>query len=137
MPKRTTTLKKTALFLGLFLFLSIFQSVYAARNGGGSGGTDTNAPPIETVNIGDTGFDMSVLITSFFKVAFPIAIILGFLNIILAGYTLMTSEGDPRKTNEGKEKLGAAITGLLFVLLTIGILRIIIGTLIGGDGAGF
>ena len=84
-----------------------------------------------------SGFDMGVLVENFFKIAFPLATMLGFIFIISAGYTMMTSEGDPRKVNEGKEKLEAAITGLLFVLLTIGILRIILGTLISGSSPGF
>jgi hypothetical protein len=83
------------------------------------------------------GFDLGKFSSSFFKIAFPIAVILGFINIISAGYMLMTSEGDPRRVNEGKEKLTAAIMGLLYVLLTIGILRIILGTLIAGTGVSF
>lgn len=90
----------------------------------------------EKIELGE-GFNMGVLVENFFKIAFPLAIILGFIHIVTAGYTLMTSEGDPRKTNEGKERLEAAIMGLLFVLLTIGILRIILGTLISGGEAGF
>jgi len=76
-------------------------------------------------------------VTAFFKIAFPAATVLGFIFIISAGYTIMTSEGDPRRVNEGKEKLTAAIMGLLFVLLTIGILRIVMGTLISGGSPGF
>lgn len=90
----------------------------------------------DSINLGE-GFNMGVLVENFFKIAFPLAIILGFINIVTAGYTLMTSEGDPRKTNEGKERLESAIMGLLFVLLTIGILRIILGTLISGEPPGF
>lgn len=94
-------------------------------------------PPTEDkIELGE-GFNMGVLVENFFKIAFPLAIILGFIHIVTAGYTLMTSEGDPRKTNEGKERLESAIMGLLFVLLTIGILRIILGTLISGGPPGF
>lgn len=70
------------------------------------------------------------LIKRLFMIALPVAIILGLALIAKSGYMIMTSQGDPRRITEGKENLTAAIIGLLFVLLSIAILRVIIGTLI-------
>jgi len=65
-----------------------------------------------------------------FDILLPISIIIGVLLIGRAGYMLMTSQGDPARTQEGKEHLTSAIMGLLFVLLAIGILQTIVKTLI-------
>ena len=46
----------------------------------------------------------------------------------------MTSQGDPQKVSKGKEDLTSAIMGLLFVLLSIGILRVIINGIVGTAG---
>jgi hypothetical protein len=51
---------------------------------------------------------------------------IGMCFIVLAGYTLMTSEGNPQKTQEGQEQLTAAILGIAFILLSSAILRVII-----------
>jgi hypothetical protein len=91
----------------------------------------------QVAGVSDEAFSLEELSVNFFKIALPFAVIFGFINIISAGYMLMTSEGDPRRTNEGKEKLTAGIMGTLYVLLTIGILRIILGTLIAGTGVSF
>ncbi|MBI2620948.1 hypothetical protein HYW61_01850 [candidate division WWE3 bacterium] len=67
------------------------------------------------------------------SVLFPAIIGLGFFMIIKAGYTLLTSEGDPEAVKKGKEDLTSAIIGLIFVLLSMVILKIIIGNLISED----
>ncbi|MBT6401165.1 hypothetical protein HN803_05835 [candidate division WWE3 bacterium] len=70
------------------------------------------------------------LITRIFDFVFPLAVIIGFVRIVLAGYAMMTSQGDPAKVGEAKENLTAAITGMLFILFSIAILRIIVVNLI-------
>ena len=72
-----------------------------------------------------------------YDITLPLAIILGFILIVIGGYMFMTSQGDPKKTMEAKERLTSAIMGMLFVLLSIGILRILIGSLITGEDPGF
>lgn len=42
-----------------------------------------------------------------------------------AGFLLMSSSGDPKKTQAGKELLTAAIAGLVFLLFSIFILRVV------------
>ena len=62
---------------------------------------------------------------------YPVAIALGFLGLIKAGYKYMTSEGDPPKVKEAQEELTASIIGIVFILLSVFILDIIITGVIG------
>lgn len=66
-----------------------------------------------------------------YNVLYPLAIGVGVLGIILAGYTYMTSTGRPDKVKEGTEKLTSAITGIIFIVLSLVILRVIMSLLLG------
>ena len=55
---------------------------------------------------------------------------IGVFFIILSGYRLMTSEGDPQKTKAAQEQLTSAIIGIIFILLSVTILRVIINQII-------
>jgi len=61
----------------------------------------------------------------------PIGIAIGVLFIAKAGYVLMTSEGDPTRTKQGRDELTGAIAGTLFIILAISLLRIIVGSVLG------
>lgn len=50
---------------------------------------------------------------------------LAFLMILVAGFQITTSQGDPRKLQAGKELLIASISGLLFLIFSTFILRIV------------
>ena len=63
----------------------------------------------------------------------PIVIIVGMFIIVLAGYKILTSQGNPQELQTGKENLTSAIIGLIFVLMAVSILRVIIKALITGD----
>lgn len=67
---------------------------------------------------------------------FPAAIAVGMFLIVRAGYTIMTSEGDPQKVNDGKNALTSAVIGTGVVMLAVPILRILINAILGGN-AGF
>lgn len=60
-----------------------------------------------------------------------VGLLLGFsggiaiLLIIAAGYQLMVSQGNPEKVKEGRERLIAAIVGLLFIIFSITLLQIV------------
>jgi len=77
------------------------------------------------------------LMRQIFVALLAIAVIVGIILIIVSGYKIMTSEGDPRKVQEGKEGLTSAILGLLFVLGSLAIIRVLLGSLLGGGGAPF
>jgi riboflavin transporter FmnP len=68
---------------------------------------------------------------------------IGFLMMIIAGFMILTSAGDPKKLAAGKELLTAAIAGVLFMVLGLYILRVvgvdvlgIFPSAIGGGGSG-
>lgn len=84
-----------------------------------------------------SSFNVGSFLSLFYRIAMPIAVILALINIAKAAYGIMFSEGDPRRVSESKEDLTSAIMGLLFVLLSIALLRIIMGQIIIGGSAGF
>jgi hypothetical protein len=50
---------------------------------------------------------------------------IAFLLIILGGFQVLTSAGNPEQLNAGKELVGSAITGLLLIVFSIFLLKII------------
>ncbi len=56
---------------------------------------------------------------------------IGIFFIIFSGYKLMVSQGNPQQTQDAQEQLTAAIVGIIFILLSVTILRIILGRVIG------
>ncbi|HOM77938.1 MAG TPA: hypothetical protein PLT50_01890 [bacterium] len=65
-----------------------------------------------------------------YKLGLPVAILIGLALIVLNGYGLMTSDGDPKKVQESKDGLFSAIIGLAFVVLAMVIFRVIVTSLI-------
>lgn len=55
---------------------------------------------------------------------------IGVFFIILSGYRIMVSEGDPQRTKAAQEQLTSAIIGIIFILLSVTIIRIIIDSII-------
>jgi hypothetical protein len=47
---------------------------------------------------------------------------IAFILIIITGYRLMTSQGDPEKIKAAREQLTSAIVGLIFIIFSIAIL---------------
>lgn len=97
----------------LFQFISLF---YTTR----SLATDDDDGPTFSVE------ELMGWITGFLYV---LGIALGLFFIIKAGYTYMTSQGAPDKVKQAQEDLTAAITGIIFIVLSGVILRIIISSL--------
>lgn len=60
----------------------------------------------------------------------PVGIIIGVILVVSCGYSIMTSQGDPRKLMEAKECITSAIIGLIFVLLAVTILNLLIDSII-------
>lgn len=72
------------------------------------------------------------LLKALFSLLLPIAVgVAGIPLIIINGYKIMTSQGNPAAVQDGKEGLTSAIIGLLFVLLALVIIRVIISSLFG------
>lgn len=70
-------------------------------------------------------------------IALPLAVIVGMFLIVLAGYKILTSQGNPTELQTGKDNLTSAIIGLIFILTAVSILRVIIKALITGDSQPF
>ena len=68
-----------------------------------------------------------------YNLLYPIAITYGTFQIIIAGYRIMISEGEPKKLSEAKEHLTDSIVGIIFVILGIVILRVIIKSFLYQD----
>jgi len=61
---------------------------------------------------------------------------IAFLLIIYAGFILMTSQGNPERLQAGKELMTSAISGLILLILSIFILKIIGINILGIPGFG-
>lgn len=101
--------------------------------------TDGVCVPLEDYQLNYTPFegyiipDITSLLAPIFKILFYAGIAVGILAIILSGYLLMSSEGDPNKVKEAKEQFSASIFGIMFILLSLFLLRVIINNILGAD----
>jgi hypothetical protein len=50
---------------------------------------------------------------------------LAFVLMLFGAYQIITSSGDPKKLQEGKEKITAALSGLLFIIFSLFLLKLI------------
>lgn len=128
---------------GSYAFTCVYKE--ACPGCSGAGGTGSDTPPGEEKRgpvrpnpfkelLAEFGIlGVEGLLGNIYKILLPTAIIIGLFMIAKAGYTLMTSQGDPQKTQMGKEDLTAAVMGLIVALLSITILRIIINQLVIGS----
>ncbi|EKE05907.1 MAG: hypothetical protein ACD_19C00151G0002 [uncultured bacterium] len=66
------------------------------------------------------------------KIAMGVAGGIAFLMILYGGFTIMMSAGNPEKLNSGKEIITSAISGLLLIVFSAVILRIIGIDILGG-----
>jgi len=76
------------------------------------------------------------LFKQFFPFLLGIAGGIAFLLILFGALQMMTSAGNPEKLNAGKELVSAAITGLLLIIFSVFILRLIGVDLLGIPGFG-
>jgi hypothetical protein len=72
-----------------------------------------------------------VIVGKIYNLLYPIVIIYGILEIVIAGYRIMISEGEPKALSEAKEHLTSSIIGIIFVILAVVILKIIINMFLG------
>jgi len=76
---------------------------------------------------------LSTLIGDIYNILFPIAIVYGVFEIIVAGYKIMQSQGEPRTLDDAKQHLTDSLIGIVFVILAVVILRAIIKTFLGQE----
>lgn len=78
--------------------------------------------------------------TGFFSKILGLAIGIGggiaFLLILFGGFQILTSAGNPEQLNAGREMISAAIAGLLLIIFSVFILRLIGYNIFGIPGFG-
>lgn len=75
--------------------------------------------------LGTIGTDPQSLVTTLFGVILSISGGIALLLIIISGYRMLSSQGNPEALKGAREQLTAAIVGLLFIIFSFVILQII------------
>ena len=75
--------------------------------------------------LGDISSDPGKFISRIFGILLSLAGGIALLLIIISGYRLMASQGNPEKVQAAREQLTSAIVGLLFIIFSLAILTII------------
>ena len=68
---------------------------------------------------------VSSFINAITNIALPLAGTAALILLIVSGYKMITSQGNPDKLNDAKEMATNAIIGLVFILLSVAILGLI------------
>lgn len=89
----------------------------------------TPTPPCQNgtchTAIGDINTNPTDFVKAIFGVILGLAGGVALILIIISGYALMTSQGNPEKVQGAREQLTAAIVGLLFIIFSLVILQFI------------
>jgi Type IV secretion system pilin len=86
---------------------------------------DPANPKVISTAIGCIPTDTSQFISKILGIAVGIGGGIAFLLILFGGFQVLMSAGNPEKLNAGKELVTSAITGLLIIIFSIFILRLI------------
>ena len=78
--------------------------------------------------------DLQGFVKIFFSIVLTLSGALAVILIIISGYRLMSSQGNPEKLQGAREQLTAAIVGLLFVIFCLFILQVIGVDILGLPG---
>lgn len=65
------------------------------------------------------------IVSSIVDIAIPLAGAAALILLIVAGYKMISSQGNPDKLNDAKEMATNAIIGLVFILLSVAILVLV------------
>jgi hypothetical protein len=84
---------------------------------GGVVGTDGQCPSIGSA-LGAISTSPQGLVKSIFAILLSITGMVAVILIIIAGFKLMTSQGNPEKIKDAREQLTAAIIGLMFIIFS-------------------
>jgi len=109
----------------------------------GEAGTATGFSPFDgcqnnEVNtaIGCIPTDPSAFIGKFLSLGIGMAGGIAFLLILFGGFQILTSTGNPEQLNAGRELVGSAVTGLLLIIFSLFLLRLIGYNILGIPGFG-
>lgn len=94
--------------------------------------TDDDVPHLDDITYeGPTITSLGSVISPVAKILYYAGLFIGIGFIVYSGYILMTSEGNPERVQLGKDHLTSAITGIILILLSAALLRVIIQTFFG------
>ena len=113
-----------SLAFAIFLLSSSFEITLAAGDkvlGGGTCDSEEINTAIGCVPI----TDQNALVGWILGWAIGIGGGIAFILILIAGFQIMTSAGDPKKLQAGQELLASAIGGLILLIFSVFILRFI------------
>ncbi len=99
---------------------------YGCASGQGSAVTLSTCPNgVCKTALGPLPTTIQNLLTTLFSVVLSLAGAVMLILIIISGYKLMLSQGNPEQIKDAREQLTAAIVGLLFIIFSLVILQII------------
>lgn len=102
-----------------------FCSTLPGADAGKCSACFTKDPPQAWTAIGCIPSDPGAFVSQFLGVGIGIAGGVAFLLIIFGGFQILTSAGNPEQLNAGRELVSSAIAGLLLIIFSVFILRII------------
>lgn len=123
-------MKRLGLIISLFLLLLfVSPSVQAAVISPFCGDTtDINTA------IGCIPTEFGGLLATFFNLGAGIGGGIAFLLILFGGFQILTSAGNPEQLNAGRELVVSAISGLLMIIFSVFLLRVIGVDILGLPG---
>jgi len=141
-------MRKMSLFIAFFSIMffvtSSFGHVFAADSGvcqfaGSSGGTCESCMKDGKgawTAFGCIKTDPSSFIGDILRIGIGIGGGVAFLLILFGGFQILTSAGNPEQLTAGRELVTSAITGLLLIIFSIFLLRLIGYNIFGIPGFG-
>ncbi len=103
---------------------SIFNKVYAEDTLSGLLGDNINSEGTGIFNVG-SGNALGDFASNIISIALPLAGLATVVLIIVAGYKMISSQGNPDKLKDAREMITNAIIGLVFILLSVSILGLV------------
>jgi len=94
---------------------------------------ENNIPGIQTA-LGCIPADPRELVKWIFPYLLGLGGLSAFVLIVFSGIQILTSGGNPEKIQGAKETITSAVTGLLFIILSLFLLRLIGGDILGLPG---
>lgn len=130
--KKKITLFALSLMLGSMLFVSSVNHIYAGasignqiRCGPGDEGISTAIGCINMFGDGATDYTGNSFLQIILRWAIGIGGGIALLLILYAGFMIMTASGNPERIKAGQEMLTSAIAGLILLIFSIYILKVV------------
>lgn len=92
--------------------------------------------PIAAFGGGAQGGGLIIFISNMIKVVTIFAGLFGLFNVISAGYTLLSSSGNPKATEEATQKMVYSLIGLIIIVGSFTIIALV-GLILFGDAGYF